>query len=116
MPAQVAVAAALLAGNSNLNAVLCSFFKEDLISWMVRKSRGAGQGSLHISSETIKSLVVRNTYKVRGFIQVLAAHISCLCKGCSVNKCCSVHNSNVQQQHHNYDVWMSTSLAGFVAC
>jgi len=65
IPSQVAAASALLSSSSNLQAVLCQFFREDLVSWTSRKGKGAGGGSLHLPNETLKGLVLRNTHQVR---------------------------------------------------
>ncbi|WIA37453.1 hypothetical protein OEZ86_014371 [Tetradesmus obliquus] len=63
IPAQVAAAAALLARNSNLAAVLCQFFREDLLAWTSRKGKGSS-GGVHLPSDTLKGLVVKNTQQV----------------------------------------------------
>lgn len=65
MPSQVAAASVLLSSSSNLQAVLCQFFREDLISWTSRKGKGVGGGSLQLPNETLKGLVVKNTQQVR---------------------------------------------------
>jgi hypothetical protein len=64
IPGQVAAAAALLARNSNLSAVLCQFFREDLLAWTSRKGKGSS-GGVHLPSDTLKGLVVKNTQQVR---------------------------------------------------
>jgi hypothetical protein len=64
VPSQVAAASVLLSSSSNLQAVLCQFFREDLISWTSRKGKGVGGGSLQLPNETLKGLVVKNTQQV----------------------------------------------------
>jgi hypothetical protein len=65
VPSQVAAASVLLSSSSNLQAVLCQFFREDLISWTSRKGKGAGGGSLQLPNDTLKGPVLRNTHQVR---------------------------------------------------
>ena len=71
IPSQVAAASTLLGSAANLQAVLCQFFREDLISWTSRKGKGAGGASLHLPNDTLKGLVARNTHQVgagRGWV------------------------------------------------
>jgi hypothetical protein len=64
VPSQVAAASVLLSSSSNLQAVLCQFFREDLISWTSRKGKGAGGGSMQLPNDTLKGPVLRNTQQV----------------------------------------------------
>jgi hypothetical protein len=66
VPSQVAAASVLLGSSANLSAVLCQFFRDDLISWTSRKGKGAGGGPMQLPNDTLKNLVLRNTQQVRG--------------------------------------------------
>jgi hypothetical protein len=80
IPAQVAAAAALLARNSNLSAVLCQFFREDLLAWTSRKGKGSS-GGVHLPSDTLKGLVVKNTQQVRFSLYVRTRVCACGSQG-----------------------------------
>lgn len=72
VPSQVAAASVLLGSAGNLQAVLCQFFREDLISWTSRKGKGGAGVSVQLPNETLKGLVSRNTGQVGGL---------CVCGG-----------------------------------
>ncbi|GAX77356.1 hypothetical protein CEUSTIGMA_g4802.t1 [Chlamydomonas eustigma] len=62
-PAVVNAAAALLAKDSNLQHVLSLFFRDDITSWVTRRS-GKSAIALGWKNETLKGLVVSNMRKV----------------------------------------------------